>query len=159
SLDANRVPQAIRRIDSSLRAPYVLQTAVGVDRQLPYNMTISVNYTTTRGLHQLRSRNINAPLPGTFNPAVPNSGVRPYGDIGNIALFESSGFFQQQQLITNIQARVNRNFTLFGFCVFGSAKSNTDGAGSFPANQYDLSGEYARAAFDTRARMFIGGSM
>ncbi|MEO7651368.1 MAG: carboxypeptidase regulatory-like domain-containing protein, partial [Bryobacteraceae bacterium] len=159
TLTANRQPQAIRRIDSSLEAPYVLQTAIGVDQQLPHNLTVSVNYTNTRGLHQLRSRNINAPLPGTFNPLIPNSGVRPFGDIGNINLFESSGLFKQQQLITNVQARLNSKFTMFGFVVVGSARSNADGAASFPANQYDLSNEWSRSVFDVRARMFLGGSL
>src|SRR6185436_21115573 len=35
TLEANRLPQAIRKIDSNLQAPYVIQTAIGVDRQLP----------------------------------------------------------------------------------------------------------------------------
>src|SRR5207247_2332740 len=83
----------------------------------------------------LRSRNINAPLPGTFDPAVPGSGTRPYGNIGDIYLYESSGIFNQNQLMTNINARMSRRVQLFGFFVVGSAKSNSDGAGTFPANQ------------------------
>ncbi|HTM48962.1 MAG TPA: TonB-dependent receptor [Bryobacteraceae bacterium] len=157
SLEANRVPQAVRKIDSNLRAPYVIQTAIGVDRQLPKNITLSVNYTRTQGVHNLRSRDINAPLPGTFTG--PGTGVRPFGPVGDIYLYESSGIFNQNQLLTNVSARFSRKVTLFGYLTIGDAKSDTEGASSFPANQYDLSSEYSRAGFNTRARVFMGGSV
>jgi hypothetical protein len=136
------VPMTLRRIDSSLRAPYTVQGAVGVERQLPKNITAAMTYTHSRGIHVLRSRNINAPLPGTYDPLVPGSGVFPYGDAGNIYMYESSGLFTQDQLITNINARINANFNLFGFYAFGKARSNTDNYGTFPSNQYDEQYEY-----------------
>jgi len=151
TLTEDQASQAIRKVDSSLRAPYVVQTAVGLERQLPKNITLAITYMNSHGVHALRSRNINAPLPDT--------GVRPYGDVGDIYMFESSGLFNQNQLITNFSARVSRKFTLFGFYMLNHAKSNTDGAGSFPASQYDLSTEYGNAAFDVRHRVFIGGSI
>ena len=157
-LGANRVQQAVRRIDSNLHAPYMMQAAVGMDRQLPKNISLSVNYTNTRGLHHLRSRDINAPLPGTFT-GVTGSGVRPYGAIGDIYMYESAGVFNQHQLITNVNARFSRKFTLFGYFTVGSAKSNTDSASSFPANQYSLVNEYSRAGFDSRFHTFMGGSI
>ena len=56
-----------------------MQSAIGLERQLPRNMTLSLNYTNSRGLHNLRTRNINAPLPGTYDLNNPGSGVRPLG--------------------------------------------------------------------------------
>jgi hypothetical protein len=159
TLAGNEMPQAIRKVDSNLRAPYVVQTAIGLERQLPKNITIAITYAKSHGVHTLRSRNINAPLAGTYDPLLPNSGVRPYGDVGDIYLYESTGLFNQNQLITNFNARVSRKLTLFGFYMLNQAKSSTDGAGSFPANQYDLSAEYGSAAFDVRHRVFMGGSI
>jgi len=159
TLTANRQPQAIREVDSKLQAPYMAQTAFSLERQLPKNMTMSVTYTNSIGVHTLRSRNINAPLPGTYNPAVPNSGVRPYPGVGNLYLYESSGRFRQNQVTANINSRISTKLNLFGFYSFSKARSNTDGAGSFPANQYDLTGEYSRAGFDVRHRVFIGGGI
>jgi hypothetical protein len=149
----------IRQIDAHLHAPYTMQGAMGVERQLPKNMTLAVTYTHSRGVDVLRTRNINAPLPGTFNPLVPGSGVFPYGDIGNMYLYESSGLFTQNQLITNINARINAKLTLFGYYALGKAESNTDGAGSFPSNQYNEQPDWGRAGFDVRNRIFIGGSV
>jgi hypothetical protein len=48
---------------------------------------------------------------------------------------------------------------LFGYYTWSRANSDTDGAGSFPANQYDAAAEYGRAGFDVRHRVLIGGSL
>lgn len=158
TLAAQQAPVTIRRIDSGLEAPYVLQAAIGIERQLPGNTTLATAFTNTRGVHLLRTRNINAPLPGTFTPGAPSSGVRPFGP-GDIFLYESSGVLDQRQWITNINTRFSRNVTLVAFYAYNRAKSNTDGAATLPADPYDLSTEYGRAALDTRHRIFVGGSI
>src|SRR5579859_7815841 len=150
TLQTNLSPQTIYKVAPNLQAPYVFQEAIGVERQLPKNITVSFTYTNSHGVHQLRARDINAPLPG---------GARPFGGTQNIFQYESSGIFNQSQLITNVNARVSPRFSLFGFYSLNSAHSNTDGAGTFPANQYDLSSEYGPAAFNVHQRLFIGGSM
>jgi hypothetical protein len=160
SLTNQLATQAVRDISSQLRAPRIFQTALGVERQLPWRMSVAVNWTRSRGWDQLRSRNINAPLPGTYDPANPNAAVRPYGTAaGDIYLYESSASFKQNQLMTNVTARISPKLSLFGYYVYGHAESNSDGAGSFPANSYDLSSEWGRAGFDVRQRVFLGGSI
>jgi hypothetical protein len=62
-------------------------------------------------------------------------------------------------LITNINSRMSRSISIFGGYVLNFAKSNTDGAQNFPANQYDLASEYGRASNDIRNRLFLGGSV
>jgi hypothetical protein len=148
---------AIREIDAHLHAPYTMQGAIGVERQLPKNVTLAVTYTHSRGVDVLRSRNINAPLPGTYEMGSP---VYPYGEqAGNIYVYESSGLFTQNQLITNINARINAKMNLFGYYALGKAESNTDGSGTFPSNQYNEQPDWGRAGFDVRSRVFIGGSV
>ncbi|MGO9691295.1 MAG: tetratricopeptide repeat protein, partial [Syntrophobacteraceae bacterium] len=51
----------------------------------------SVTYLNSRGVHQLFLRNANAPLPGTYNPAIPDSGIRPLGNNDNIYQYNSHG--------------------------------------------------------------------
>ncbi len=151
--------QSIQEVSSTLRAPYIMQSAVSLERQLPRNTTLAVTYTNAHGLHLLRSEDINAPLPGTYNPNVPGSGTYPLGHPGPLDLMESSGLYNQNQLITNINARLNAGFSLFGFFVLNRAMSNTDGIGTFPANPYDFKGEYGPAATDVRHRFTMGGSV
>ena len=153
SLAAFNIPQTRRRSGSEvLRAPYTIRLHLVWRRQLPHNMTVSLSYVGARPLHVLRiSRNINAPLPGI--------GVRPFGNIGNIFQYESSGRFNQNQIILNVNSRFSRKINLFGSYVFNRASSDTDGPNTFPANQYDLSREYGRASNDVRHRFFLGGSL
>jgi hypothetical protein len=150
-LTAFSVPQTIRRVAPDLRAPYTMETAFSVERQLPHNVTMSVSYIGARTLHVLRSRNINAPLPGTL--------VRPLGNVGNIFQYESSGRFNQNQLIVNFNTRLSPKFSMFGTYVLNFAKGDTDGVNTFPANQYDLSREYGRSSIDVRHRFTVGGGI
>ncbi len=140
-----------RVVDSNLRAPYIAQLVFGVDRQLPKSTTVSVNFINSRGVHMLRTRNINAPLPGT--------NTLPYGNIGNVYQYESTGFLNQRQLMINFNTRFNPRVMLFGFYMLGRANGDTDNVGSFPANTYDLSTEYGRTSFDVRQRFLIGGML
>jgi len=150
--------QAVDTVSPLLRAPYVLQSAMGVERQIPGDTTIAVTYTNSHGLHQLLTRNINAPLPGTYT-GLPGSGVYPYGDVGPIYEQESSGLYNQNQLVANVNSRVNRRISLFGFYMLNFARSNTDGIGTFPANQYNFTGEYGPASSDVRHRGSLGGTI
>ena len=83
---------SIYRLDPNLRSDYLIQSAIGVERQLPHNTTVAVTYTNTRALHLDQTVPINTPLPGTYIPGQPNSGVRPYGlAAGNLFEYESGG--------------------------------------------------------------------
>jgi hypothetical protein len=151
TLAGNAQPQAIRQVDAQWRAPMPIQAAIGFERQLPKNITLSTNYIHSRGVRVLRSRNINAALPG--------SGLHPYGGVDSIYLYETSALYRQNQIVTNLNARVSPKLTLSGFYARGRANSNSDGADTFPANQYDLSPEYGRAGFDVRHRVQSNGSI
>src|SRR5439155_2762959 len=103
----------------------------------------------TRTLHLLRSRNINAPLPG--------SKIRPLGGVGDIFQYESSGYFQQNQLAVNVVERLKSMMTLWATYVLNNTRSDTDGPDSFPANSYDLSIERGRSVLDVRHSFYLGG--
>jgi len=156
------IPQTTRVVAPNLQAPYTMQAALSVERQLPYNVTLSVNFITARTLHVLRSRNINAPLlDATGRPLRDGLGnlVRPLGNVGNVFQYESSGRFNQNQLVVSLNNRLSRKFTLFATYTLNKADSDTDGANSFPINQYDASTEYGRSSQDIRHRLFLGGSI
>lgn len=146
----------LRSVSEDLKSPYTIQTALGVERQLPYKITAAVFYVASRTVNQLRVRNINAPICATPTNCV--GAIRPDPTQGNIYEYESTGFSNQQQLIFNFRTGFNQRFTLFGNYRLGFAKSDTDGAGTFPAYTYDLSGEYGNSSFDVRHSVFLGGS-
>ena len=142
---------------SDIRAPYNVQTNIGIECQLPYKFTFSANYVNTRGFNQLRIRNINAPVDYIYGDAT--SGIRPLGDVGNIFQYESTGRFTQNQLMLNVRNNFGGKFSIFAMYILGKATSDTDGANSFPANSYDLSGEMGRSSLDVRQRLILGGSI
>jgi len=149
-------PLSTYKIDSGLVPPRIIQSAIGVDRQLPKNITLSFNYTDSRGVHQLRTRNNNAPLPGSFAAGIP---LYPMGKPDPLFQYESSGLFKQNQFTVNVNARLSARYSMFGFYNLGHAHSNTDGVNTFPADNYDLSGEWSRAQFDVRHRFLMGGNL
>jgi hypothetical protein len=151
--------QVIQQLSPTLRSPYVLQSAATLERQLPKSTTVAVTYTNSRGFRELRSNDINAPFPGTYNPAVPGSGVFPLGHPGTVFDMESSGVFRQNQLLVNVNSKVSPTISLFGTYVINRAMSNTDGLGTFPANPYSAVGEYGPAAFDIHQRVNTGGTV
>ncbi|HET7215080.1 MAG TPA: carboxypeptidase regulatory-like domain-containing protein, partial [Terriglobia bacterium] len=146
------------QIAPNYQTPYVIEGAVGLERQVTRNLKTSVTYVTTHGIHQLLTRNINAPLPGTYDPADPSSGVRPFGDVGNIYQYESAGLYNENQLITNFNLRMGPALSLFGVYTLSYANTNASG-GAFPMNQYDLAQSYGAAPWATRNRFFLGGSV
>ena len=159
SLSAVAGQQVTERVSSTLRAPYLIQSAVAFERQLPAHTTIAVTLANTHGLHQSRSQDINAPLPGTSNQQIPGSGVFPLGNPNPVFQMESAGLYNQAQLITNFNSQASKNISLFGSYLYNHAKSNTGGLGTFPANPYSMAGEYGPAATDIRHRVTFGGSI
>jgi hypothetical protein len=116
-----------------------------------------VTFTNTRGIHELIERDINAPLPGTYIPGKPQTGIRPYGNIGDIYNWETDGIINQNQILVNVNTRISSKVSLNGGYFFNHARSNI--GGGLPANDYDLAAEYSRANFDVHHRAHIMGSI
>jgi len=150
TLAASAVTPTLYQIDPNLRTPYTTQAGIGLERQLSKNATASVTYLNSHGDHQLISRNINAP-----DPANPGD-ARPNPSLSNLYQYESAGIYNQNQMIANFNLR-GSTFSIFGFYTLSYAYTNT-GANNFPMNQYDVKEDYARAGYDVRNRLFVGGS-
>lgn len=146
-LQASARPQTVRRIGAEVRSPYSMQAAISVERQLPGGFTLSTSYVRVRTVHLLRS--LSHPAGQGF----------PLAGISRIYEFVSDGRADQNQLIVGLNNRFNRNFTLFSNYSFGKANSDSDGAGTFPADPLDLRSEYGRSSFDVRHRVVVGGSV
>jgi len=143
------------QIDPRFHAPYIMQSAVSVERQLSKTINVTVSYLNSRGFDQLLTRNINAPIPPATTANDPT--VRPLGTLDNIYQYATEGIFRQNQLIVSSNVRAGAKLTLFGYYTLNSVHSNT--SGGFPSNQYNLDQDYGRAAYDIRHRVFFGGSI
>lgn len=151
ALDAFRLPQALRRVSPDIETPVTYQSSLSLERALPGGFTFSANVVATQIRRMLRSRNVNAPLPDT--------GERPLGNDETVYQYESTGRLNQAQLMLGLNNRMSRSLSLFVRYFLGRAKSDTDGAGSFPADQYDTAAEYGPAGMDVRHRFTLGGNL
>jgi hypothetical protein len=141
-------------VDPHLKTPYTMQSGVTLEKALGKSANIAFTYLYSRGVHAFLTRNINAPLPPTFDPH-----DRPLGGNDNVYQYVSGGDFKQNQLIINGNVRVGSKVSLFSYYTLNYANSNVSTIIGFPSNQYDLALDYGRAAFDTRQRLFLGGSI
>lgn len=159
SIGGTQSAQVVYETSSRLRAPYIVQSAATIERQLPANTTLAVTYTNSHGVHLLRSEDINAPAPGTYVPGITDSGAFPLSHPGPVFLMDSPGIYNQNQLIANVNTKLTPGFSMFGFYTLNYARSSTDGIGTVPANPYNWSGEYGPASTDVRHRVTVGGSI
>ena len=178
---ASTTTQRIRA--ENYTAGYTFVPTFSVDQQLPKGHRLSFNFQISRGLHQNRTRNINAPYPGTalsdeilallnfrsFDRALQDAtraqgralvdAMRPDPTAGNISMAESGG----KSLTKNfsIQYRVQNKRILWNkFQIGGTVSWNMNWAqddNGTPMNNYDLASEWGRSQNDQRHR--ITGSL
>jgi hypothetical protein len=150
---------SIYRVDSTLRADYSIESAIGVERQLPRNSVLSATYTNNYAEHYLQTVPINSPLPGTFNPLLPLSatnGVFPYGyNAGNIFEYESGGKLRQSIFMVTLNTRFNKNVSLFANYQLTYAKDLP----TTPTDPYDFNLDYGRSTLDRRNNFQLFGSV
>ena len=144
-------PSSIVRFAPDLRSPYTLQVSMGMERQLTKSLTATANYINTRGIKVFRSRDINAPLSPTLQ--------RPDPTIGVLREIESAGRSDTHALELLVRGKVSRFFNGMIQYTLGRAYNNTGGINLRPVNNYDLTGEWARADFDERHRFNVLGTI
>jgi hypothetical protein len=130
----------------NLRAPYLIQSAIGVERQLNKRTTLAVNVRDTRGVHQFVTSDMSPPGPAY------------------LFQYQSDGLLKQLQVATSVNTQLGSRVSLNGFYIWSTAHSNTDGnlcafstgcGTSTPVNPYDLSAEWSRSSLDVQNRMFL----
>ncbi len=166
---------------SRLVSPYNINSLASLEQALPKGWRFAASADTTRGVHLIRTRNTNAPFPGTplpddllarLNSSDPNiratartevDQLRPYYPaVGNLYQFESSAStFSKNftiRLYTPTIGLPGTPGTLYlGHFAFGGTLAYTrgysyDDLGTAP-NQYDFSREWARSQYDQRNRI------
>jgi Carboxypeptidase regulatory-like domain len=149
-LNAFAQPQTLRLLSSDLAPNYSLRASVSIEHQLPDKLRLNINYSHNQTVRIMRSVNINAPLAGTYDPAVPTSGVRPLGNsAGNILEYLSSG----RSISDSINVGVNGTIHKVSFWTnysLNKTRSGDNGTSGSSFDPYDFSQEWGRASFDIR---------
>jgi hypothetical protein len=108
-------------------APYSIRSQAGLDQALGETLGLNLTYDVNRGLRQLRTRNINAPVAGVF------PFVRPDPSKGNVYEYESTGKAWSQNVSLsfrqNIQTKRGLRMFLIGSYTLGWSKDDGGGGG------------------------------
>ncbi len=145
-------PSSIVRFSPDVVIPYTLQSSVGIERQLQKSLTMTINYYLTRGANSFRSRDVNAPSPPLF-------AQRPDPGFSLVRQIESNGRLTGHSLEVGLRGNITSYFNGMIQYIFGHARNDTNGISAFPANSYDLTGEWGRADFDVRHRFNLLGTI
>lgn len=163
---------SIRTRASNLAAPHIFNSGYVLEQELFKGWKLSASFETSRRVHLIRTRNTNAPYPGSplapellgrLNSTVPSvqaaakdelDRMRPfYPFVGNIYQFESAGNAFSKNM--NLRFFLPSSLKLYKLGLTGFAQYTlgwTDDNAS-AANQYDWKSEWARASNDARHRM------
>jgi hypothetical protein len=161
----------IRTRAGNFAAPYTMNTAATLEQNLKKGWRFSLSYDVTRGVHLLRTRNVNAPYPGTplgddlFNRLYSTSPVvqaaardevdrmRPmYPIIGNVYQYESSADSFSKNM--GVRLYTPNNFSIHHIGVNGFVQYTLGWAwdNASTMNQYDWRSEWSLSSFDARHR-------
>ena len=145
-------PPSIVRLAPDVQIPQTFQYSLGIDHQLRKATTLSVTYIGARGYHLFRSLDINAPAPPFYLS-------RPDPTYGVVREIESNGRQRSDSLQLTLRGKMTPWFNGQMQYTLSRVYNDTNGIGSYPANDYDLSGEWAHADFDRRHRFLLLGRL
>lgn len=142
-------PPSTVTIAPGLVAPYQIQGSVSVDKQIGKKSSLSVEYTTLRGLKMFRMRDVNAPPPAT--------GLRPNPAFVKIDQFESTGSSQSNACSVTYRTAFANRFELLSQYTWSRSYDNTSGMFYLPADNFNLAPEWGRSDYDRRHRLSLAG--
>jgi hypothetical protein len=140
-------PANLAQLAPNAAIPYEMQYGLSIERQLGEKATGIISAYQTRGIHEFRSVDVNAPTPESGYT------LRPNPSFGRIRQMQPYGFFAGSGLDLSFRGRVNKYFTGFGRYTWSHYESNTGGISWFPQNQYAPNDEWSNASFDRRNRL------
>jgi hypothetical protein len=141
--DGVSFPSSLTRLATGTELPQVFQFNLGIERQLAKKTVLAINYVGTRGSHQFRSRDGNAPLP-------PDFAGRPDPHINVLRFIESLSRLEGNALEVTLTGDLGPKITGLAQYTLGKTLNDTGGLNWFPADSFNPHGEWGRADSDRR---------
>jgi len=148
------LPTSVRVKDPKLAAPYSIVSSVSVERTFKNNLFVSGRYEWRRGVHQYRSRDLNAPLPGQSD--------RPDPSRGNVLNLESTALATSQVYSVSVRQRFSI-FNVNGSYSYNSVYNDGDDYFGTPSDNYNIRADWGRSGqpihqFNStvNAKLFMG---
>ena len=132
-------------------APATYNWNFGVQKKLPFETLLDLNYVSTQGRHLLRQVNINAVTPAAqlAAPSANQNALRPYGGYTNIQLWESSAASNYNGLQLGVTRRYRSSLTFSLAYTYSKVLTDApDKTGYNPQDPTNYRAERSHAAFD-----------
>lgn len=154
------LPRIRRFYAPDIRPPSELTSNVTLNKKLPMKFSLNTSVSYSRGFRRQLTRNINAPLAGTFDPRDPQTAIYPFGNQGNIYRIGSGGKSESWRLAINVIVPPIRIGKKTGSLTlrYATERKRDDlvtGSGS-PFDAFDFTGEFGSSAND--GVQFLNGS-
>jgi hypothetical protein len=137
---------------SNFQVPYSLQYSIGVQRELPWNMLLQVDYNYRKGLHEVNIYDANQ--------ASSVAGPRLANFAAPVPVVDSSAFSTYSGLLARLDRRFSHGFQLTASYALSSFKAfNNDslGLGGVPTDLNNLRADFGPAGLDRRHRLVVSG--
>jgi hypothetical protein len=138
---------------TEFQVPYSLQYSFGLQRELPGNMVLQVDFNYRKGVHEVITYDINqhdnAVKGPRLSPAVFDNAV-PYAD--------SSGFSTYKALLLRLDRRFSHGFQMtasYGLSRFRAFGSDVLGLGAIGTDLNNLRAEFGPAGLDRTHRLVV----
>ncbi|HEX4276325.1 MAG TPA: TonB-dependent receptor, partial [Bryobacteraceae bacterium] len=158
TLLAQQQPPITYRIQDDTKAVTVRESVFTFERQLPGKTTFSATYLNVWATHLVTTVNVNTPLPGTFVPGEPSSGVRPLGNAaGNLFVYEPETVIRENLFWLTVTNKISPRVSLSAYYTGLIATGNGDT--SVPSNPFNLSQDDSRVNFDRHHYFTLEGTL
>ena len=141
------LPKSFWQKAADTKNPYIIYSSFGIQSQLTRAIQLRAEYIYQKGLHVLRSRDLNAPI----------FGVRPNSDFGRIFQVESSAFWAKNSLNVGLSGSLTKTASFAIDYNLSKTVSDHNGIFGLPVDSYNLQAERSAANNDQRHRIY--GSM
>ncbi len=151
-LEEVSIPRSRRFYEDGFNPPYSFNSNISISKKLSANWGIHHSISLTKGFRSQVSRNINAPLAGTFDPLNPQNAIYPFDNLGSISQISSRGRSESISFMTNLSTppvKIFKNQLNFVFTHrFTKSRSNAVSGSGLPFDPYDFSQEFASSSND-----------
>jgi hypothetical protein len=159
TLVAQQQPPITYKIQADAKPLTIRQSALTLEQQLPWKTTVSGTLLNVLATHLVNIVDTNTPLPGTFIPGQPLSGVRPLGAAaGNPFAYETGAFLKENVGWITVTNRISPRVSLTAYYTLLFANGDADGS-PYPSNPYNIKQDYSRSTFDRRHYFTVEGTV
>jgi hypothetical protein len=141
-LEQSQTPRSLRSVSDGFRIPVQAVFNLSVTKKIWLGLSITGSYTHYEALRQTVTRNINAPLAGTF----PFTPVYPFGSNRNIQEFQSGAHNRLDRISINAQFpewKVGKGTVYIGVNYsYQLTRGNAVSGSGSPFDPYDFSQEW-----------------